>query len=56
MVTTRSLLPPFLAGCIGLWLALQSSLTGAYPLDGYESTGIGRLEAQDKGLIRAVHQ
>ena len=46
MATTRNLLPLFMAGCTGLWLALQSSLVGAYPLDGYESTGIGRLEAQ----------
>ena len=46
MATTRNLLPLFMAGCTGLWLALQSSLIGAYPLDGYESTGIGRLEAQ----------
>ena len=46
MVTTRNLAPLLLAGCTGLWLALQSSLIGAYPLDGYDSTGIGRLEAQ----------
>jgi len=46
MVTARNLLPLLLAGCTGLWLALQSGLIGAYPLDGYESTGIGRLEAQ----------
>ena len=46
MITTRKFIPFLLAGCAGLWLALQSSLIGAYPLDGYESTGIGRLEAQ----------
>ncbi len=46
MVNTRNLVPLLLAGCAGLWLALQSSPGGAYPLDGYESTGIGRLEAQ----------
>ena len=46
MATTRSFVPLLLANCTGLWLLLQSSLIGAYPLDGYESTGIGRLEAQ----------
>jgi hypothetical protein len=46
MVTTRNFVPLLLAGCTGLCLALQSSLIDAYPLDGYESTGIGRLEAQ----------
>jgi len=46
MVNTRNLVPLLLAGCTGLWLALLSSPGGAYPLDGYESTGIGRLEAQ----------
>ena len=46
MINTRNLTPLLLAGCTSLWLLLQSSLAGAYPLDGYESTGIGRLEAQ----------
>ena len=46
MVITRNIVPLLLAGCMGLWLALQSDLGGAYPLDGYETTGIGRLEAQ----------
>ena len=46
MTLTRKLLPLFMAGCAGLWLALQSSLIDAYPLDGYDSTGIGRLAAQ----------
>ena len=46
MITTRNFVPLLLAGCAGLWLTFQSSLISAYPLDGYESTGIGRLEAQ----------
>jgi hypothetical protein len=46
MINTRNLTPLLLAGCTGLWLLLQSGLADAYPLDGYESTGIGRLEAQ----------
>ena len=46
MVNTRNLLPLLLAGCTGLWLGLQSGPGSAYPLDGYDSTGIGRLEAQ----------
>ena len=46
MITTRNLIPFLLACCTGLWLTFQSSLITAYPLDGYESTGIGRLEAQ----------
>ena len=46
MITTRNFLPSLLAGCTGLWLLLQPGPGDAYPLDGYESTGIGRLEAQ----------
>ena len=46
MINTRNLAPWLLAGCTGLWLVLQSGPANAYPLDGYESTGIGRLEAQ----------
>jgi hypothetical protein len=50
MINTRNLTPLLLAGCTGLWLLLQSGLADAYPLDGYESTGIGRLEAQRRVL------
>jgi hypothetical protein len=32
MLTIRNPAPLLLAGCTGLWLALQSGLTGAYPL------------------------
>jgi hypothetical protein len=42
---------PFVASLtmsVALWLTISgwSTLAGAYPLDGYEKTGVGRLEAQ----------
>jgi len=46
MPITRNFAPLLLAVCTALWLLLHSSLASAYPLDGYESTGIYRLEAQ----------
>ena len=46
MLTTRNFAGLLLAGCTGLCLLHLSGPAHAYPLDGYESTGIGRLEAQ----------
>jgi len=51
MITTRNFVPLLLAGCTGMWLALQTSLIDAYPA-GWRHSGWCRKARNQEGNAR----